>query len=167
MPRLYHRASSPVKPITILYSQEFLSIIGNCPNPAAHDTPPHDNRAFRGALPVPQRERMWQGRLALAARPGRPCHIAESLVKLPFRGDCPRHFHLHHATWLRQSTTRPRRWPVSRSGALRLLARPDAQSPTRGNVAGLWGEARALAVRRRCAWRSTRRASTRSGRRVA
>ena len=31
MPRLYHRASSPVKPTTILYSQEFLSISGNCP----------------------------------------------------------------------------------------------------------------------------------------
>ena len=72
MPRLYHRASSPVKPITMLYSQEFLSISGNCPNPAAHGTPPHDNRAFRGALPVPQRKRMWQGRLAPAARPGRP-----------------------------------------------------------------------------------------------
>ena len=47
MPRLYHRASSPVKPITMLYSQEFLSIIGNCPNPAAHVNTPRRTGGVR------------------------------------------------------------------------------------------------------------------------
>ena len=76
--------------------------------------------------------------------PSAPCHVAAAI---------------HHKTAMlarvafrRVAATCPTR-----------RAKPDTRR--RGGLCG--GDAHALAVRRRCAWRSTRRASPRSGRRAA
>ena len=54
----------------------------------------------------------------------------------------------------------PQRWPVwGFSGQGGGVSRPNERIPTRGNVTGFWRKARECRVRRRSAWRSTRRAS--------